>query len=285
MATIQCGSVRFENIQAVLFDKDGTLANVERYLVALGELRSHLVATSLYPTNAELAQDFADDLLKTFGQTRSAIAPDGLMAVGSRYDNEIAAAAAISSTGVGWIASCNQAQLAFQQAEATLSPKVLQTPPLDGMSVLLSSLKTAGLQIGIVSSDVHPEVAAFVSRYTTDEISWYCGAGEQTLPKTHPDFLQFACDSMAVDPAATLVMGDSAADWVLAAGAASPAAGFVAMTGGWQQPPTIDFRQACIPIEFEGAGPEGAGPKGTASQRRRLTYAVIESLSAVEAFK
>ena len=43
MATIQCCGHLFQNILAVLFDKDGTLLNVEDYLIALGKERTHQI--------------------------------------------------------------------------------------------------------------------------------------------------------------------------------------------------------------------------------------------------
>ncbi|MGL4621023.1 MAG: HAD family hydrolase, partial [Chroococcidiopsis sp.] len=43
MVTIQCKDKRFSNIQAIVFDKDGTLENSEEYLRNLGQKRSRLI--------------------------------------------------------------------------------------------------------------------------------------------------------------------------------------------------------------------------------------------------
>ena len=228
MATICCSGHTFEHIQAVLFDKDGTLANVESYLIALGQLRSQLIEAEL--------PGLRPTLLSAFGLKGSAIDPAGLLAVGSRYENEIAAAACIAATGQGWIAAIAIAQKAFQQAASSLAPKVTQTPLLPGALSLLKQLKGAKVKLGIVSSDTHTEVAAFVEHYQLTEVGWYCGAAPDVLPKTHPDFLQVACEAMGVSPAATLVIGDSAADLALAR---QGSAGFLGMTGGWQQSPQL----------------------------------------------
>ncbi len=233
MATICCQGHTFEQIQAVLFDKDGTLADVEAYLKALGNLRSQLIASKIPGLRSQL--------LAAFGLEGDTVDPTGLLAVGSRYENEVATAAYIAAAGQGWIAAIATVQKAFQKAEESLAPKVAKTPPLEGASSLLKRLKSADIKLGIVSSDAHVEVAAFIEQYQLTEISWYCGAAPTALPKTHPSFLQMACEAMAVSPLATLVIGDSAADLALAR---QGAAGFVGMTGGWQRSPSLESTSA-----------------------------------------
>jgi len=234
MATIRCLDYSFEPVQAVLFDKDGTLANVETYLRALGSARAQSVAAHLHTSKATQLQSA---VLSTFGLSPDRLDPAGLLAVGSRYENEIAAAACLAAVGCGWIAAVERVKAAFVEAETALAPKVHKTPMLAGVNDLISRLAAAGVKVGIVSSDLHSEVAAFVDYYQLAEVSWYCGASSTTLPKTHPDFLQFACEALMVDLAKTLVIGDSAADYRLAS---QGAAGFLGMTGGWQEPPDID---------------------------------------------
>ncbi len=230
MATIQCLGHSFENIQAVLFDKDGTLANVETYLLALGRERSHFI-------NAQVP-GLQGPILSAFGLQNDSIDPTGLMAVGSRTENKIAAAAYVAAAGYGWIAALNLVENAFQQAKATLPAKVTQTLLMEGTALLLQRLRSAQVKLGIVSSDTQSEVATFVNHHQLTDIGWYCGAAPKTLPKTHPDFLKFACQAMGVNSSATLVIGDSAADLQLAQ---QGAAGFLGMTGGWQRPPTIEI--------------------------------------------
>jgi phosphoglycolate phosphatase len=230
MATIRCQGHYFENIQAVLFDKDGTLANVEQYLTTLAKQRSHFITTQVPALQS--------DLMGAFGLQGNALDPTGLMAVGSRYENEIAAAAYVTAHGYGWIEALNLVQAAFVQAEASLPAKVTHTPPLEGARPMIQQLASTGLKIGIVSADAQAEVAAFIEGYAMAPISWYCGAAATTLAKGHPDFLQFACQAMNTDCKATLIVGDSAADLQLAQ---QGAAGFLGMTGGWQRSPQIEM--------------------------------------------
>ena len=68
-----------------LFDKDGTLEDSAAYLRNLGQKRSRLIDAQIPGTQ--------DPLLMAFGIDRDCLDPTGLLAVGSRRENEIAAAA------------------------------------------------------------------------------------------------------------------------------------------------------------------------------------------------
>ncbi|NES40040.1 MAG: HAD family hydrolase, partial [Moorea sp. SIO2C4] len=97
MVTIRCGKVTFPNIEAVIFDKDGTLEDSQVYLRELAYKRSRLIDAQI--------PGIGEPLLMAFGVQDDTLDPTGLMAVGSRRENEIAAAAYIAETGRGWLES------------------------------------------------------------------------------------------------------------------------------------------------------------------------------------
>ncbi|MGL5195823.1 MAG: HAD family hydrolase, partial [Chroococcales cyanobacterium] len=43
MTTIQCRDIKFERIEAIIFDKDGTLEDSEDFLRLLGQKRSRII--------------------------------------------------------------------------------------------------------------------------------------------------------------------------------------------------------------------------------------------------
>ena len=93
-----CSAVRvFRNIEAVIFDKDGTLEDSQSYLRELGIKRARLIDAQI--------PGIGEPLLMAFGMQNNQLDPAGLMAVGSRYENEIAAAAYIAETGRSWFES------------------------------------------------------------------------------------------------------------------------------------------------------------------------------------
>ncbi|MEM6449844.1 MAG: HAD-IA family hydrolase [Cyanobacteria bacterium P01_D01_bin.105] len=236
MTTILCDKHRFENIEAVLFDKDGTLACVEPYLIALGKARAQRIEALAYEVFPRAAAGIGDDILIAFGQTDRAVDPAGLLAVGSRAENEIAAAAYVAARGLGWVAALSLVRKAFTQGAQSLPEKVGQTPLLFGVATLFEWLKSNGVAIGIVSSDTHSEVTAFITHYELD-VDWHCGVEGAALTKTQPGFLSLACRTMDVTPAQVLIIGDSASDMALAS---QGAAGFIGISGGWSTPPPFE---------------------------------------------
>jgi phosphoglycolate phosphatase-like HAD superfamily hydrolase len=74
VVSIRCKGVTFQNIEAVLFDKDGTLANSEAFLRSLAQKRSRMIDAQ-FPGVQE-------PLLMAFGVDGERLDPAGLMAVG-----------------------------------------------------------------------------------------------------------------------------------------------------------------------------------------------------------
>ena len=233
MATIRCGEYLFEDISAVLFDKDGTLAYVEDYLCELGHERICQIAAAL----PDIANSITANLTAAMGISAEGINPAGLMAIASRHENEIAAAAYVANTGIGWMESKAIVKAAFDRAKANMPTQADRTPLiLEGRS-LIAQLKTAGVKVGIISADSHTAVSEFIDYYNlSSKIDWYCGSSKATIDKTAPNALSYACKALGRQPTQTLVIGDSMADWVLAQ---QGAAGFIATTGGWRQELTI----------------------------------------------
>ncbi|MEO0456479.1 MAG: HAD family hydrolase [Cyanobacteria bacterium P01_A01_bin.114] len=240
---ICCNGVQFANIQAVIFDKDGTLAQVDTFLGQLGQLRCQQLV--------RLIPDIQTSVLDSFGLTHDAgsvhsstysIDPAGLLAVGSRFENVVAIAAHVAATGRGWLEALDIVETAFFNADQALPLKAPLTPPVPGARELLAQLKAAQLKLGLLSSDTQTHVESFAE---THQLASYfsCLQGvSQAFPvKTHPQFLAQACRTLQVDPTKVLVIGDSAADQSIAA----HTAGFIGVTGGWSRSfeiiPTVPF--------------------------------------------
>lgn len=226
MATVQCCGHTFENISAVLFDKDGTLANVEDYLCDLGYERIRQIE--------QVVPGVGENIAIALGLSARKVNPTGIMAVASRRETEIAAAAYVAATGRGWIESLKIVTEAFGRANL---PQIERTPLISGGRSLIKQLKATGIKIGIVSADAHLAVGKFIEYYDlAPDIDWYCGASIAMPAKTAPDFLKYACTALRSRPERTLLIGDSAADLAIAR---QGAAGFLGMVGGWSSPPSL----------------------------------------------
>ena len=214
MVTIRCRDVSFPNIQAVIFDKDGTLEDSQGFLRELGQKRSRLIDAQI--------PGIGEPLLMAFGINGEKLDPTGLIAVGSRRETEIAAAAYIAETGRGWLESLAIARSAFEEADRYLKDAANTTPLFVGSLDVLKFLCEAGLKLGILSAASTARVQAFVKRHQLEPYIQLQQGVDEGPSKPDPTLFLQACQTLGVAPASTLMVGDSAGDIEMArrAGAA-----------------------------------------------------------------
>ncbi|MFN6462799.1 MAG: HAD family hydrolase [Nostoc sp. DedVER02] len=218
MVTIKCRNITFDNIQAILFDKNGTLEDSETYLRSLAQKATRLIDAQIPGTG--------EPLLMAFGINGNLLDPAGLISVASRRETEIAAAAYIAETGKGWFECLKIARQALDEAEKYIE----QTPsPLFvGSLELLKYLQKAGLKLGILSAATTDEVNKFVANHQlSDYIQLEMGVDEGPSKPDPVLFLQ-ACQALGVEPGATLMVGDAVGDMQMARNA--KAAGCIGIT-------------------------------------------------------
>jgi phosphoglycolate phosphatase len=242
--TFRCQDRTFENIQALVFDKDGTLADVESYLKSLGQKRARLVDAKI--------PGVQEPLMLAFGMEASGISPMGLLAVGSRRENEIAAAAYVAETGRAWAEALMVAAGAFQEAESYLTPKAIHTPLLPHIGDWLAKFQQSGLKLGILSADTTDNVKAFINASgISSRIHAYQSVDGTGMSKPDPRLYEAICQKLDVSPQQTLMIGDSTLDMQMATTARS--AGCIGVTWGWKM--SVAITQAtCIisdPQELE----------------------------------
>ncbi|NET52791.1 MAG: HAD family hydrolase [Merismopedia sp. SIO2A8] len=233
VCTIQCQGVTFEDIDWVLFDKDGTLAQSSAFLYQLGRLRSRFLDAQI--------PGVQDPLLMAFGFEDNQLSPQGLIAVGSRAENEVAAAAYVAETGRGWVESLEIVHNAFAEADANLGPKQEATVPIDGVKDLVRSLTQSNTHLGIVSSDITQNVVAFAQHYGIAD-HFEILAGVDTVDKRDraacQAFLQTTLPNIKpLDSSRIIVIGDSLADIQLAQ--YIDAVGCIGVTWAWNTPYAI----------------------------------------------
>ena len=234
MVTIQCKSVRFANIQAIIFDKDGTLEDSEAYLRNLGQKRSRLIDAQI--------PGIGEPLLMAFGIDGDRLDPTGLLAVGSRRETEIAAAAYIAETGRGWLESCAIARRAFEEADSYIG--TAPSPLFVGSLEVLKYLFDGGLKLGILSAASTQRVRAFVQRHRLQDYVGLQMGVDSGPSKPDPALFLQACQTLGVEPSATLMVGDSAGDIEMARNAG--AAGCIGIC--WGKPQAAHLHTADVAI-------------------------------------
>ncbi|HEY9659577.1 MAG TPA: HAD family hydrolase, partial [Allocoleopsis sp.] len=214
----------FEDIQAVVYDKDGTLASSEAFLRNLAQRRARLIDAQI--------PGVQEPLLMAFGLEGNQIHPAGLMAVGTRWENEIAAAAYVAETGRGWAEALQIVHSSFAEADRYMPPKSDQTPLIPGAIELLQRLDQAAIKLAILSSDSAENVEAFVNHSSLQSyFKAICGVDPQYVTKSDPQLLSQLFKMLEVPPAQSLLIGDSQLDVQIAKAAGM--AGCISFLGGW----------------------------------------------------
>lgn len=229
MITLQCQGRRFTGIRAVIFDKDGTLANVESFLRNLVHRRVRLIDAQV--------PGVQEPLLMAFGVDADQINPAGLMAVGSRRENEIAAAAYIAETGRDWAEALRIVHAAFAEADKETQQKANETPLVNGALPLLDRFFSAGLKLAMLSSDSSQNVQEFIARYQLEEYFLVQSGVDGFLSKAEPLLLEKILFQLQTTPEQTIVVGDSDIDVQIAHSLGCQ--GCIGVTGGWSKPPTV----------------------------------------------
>ncbi|MEI6442875.1 MAG: HAD family hydrolase [Nostocales cyanobacterium ELA583] len=218
MATIKCKNIAFSNIEAILFDKNGTLEDSESYLRTLGQKAARIIDAQIPGIGAPL--------LRAFGINGDLLDPAGLISVASRKETEVAAAAYIAETGRGWFESLKIARQALEEADKYIekTPSPLFVGSLD----ILKSLSLAGLKLGILSAATTEEVKKFVNIHELGDYLQLEKGVDKGPSKPDPALFLEACQALGVTPGATLMVGDSVGDMQMAC--AAKAAGCIGIT-------------------------------------------------------
>lgn len=221
MVNIRCKNVKFSNIKAIIFDKDGTLEDSQEFLRNLGQKRCRLIDAQI--------PGIGDPLLMSYGINGNYIDPTGLMAVGSRKENEIVAAGYIAETGRSWLESLTIARRAFEEADKMLQ-NAPPSPIYPGTLEVLEYLAKTDVKLGILSSARTISIEAFVKRYELDHYFQLKMGVDGSLMKPDPALFTSACQQLDVEPGVTLMVGDSPGDMEM--GKNAGAAGCIGISWG-----------------------------------------------------
>lgn len=216
MTSIFCKNQTFTGIKAIIFDKDGTLENSQPFLRELLLKRIRLLDSQV--------PGVGEPLLMAFGLQNNLLDPTGLMAVGSRQENEIAAAAYLAETGKGWFESLEMVKKVFKEADECIPKNMINSPIFPDVKPVIEALATSEIKLGVLSSDSTENVEEFLEKY---QLSPYftlkMGLHSQWF-KPNPQLLIYACQHLNVSPNNTLMIGDALGDILMAKEAKAAAA-------------------------------------------------------------
>jgi phosphoglycolate phosphatase len=220
VANIRCKQKTFTNVEAILFDKNGTLEDSESHLLLLAKRCARIIDAQIPGTG--------EPLLMAFGVNNNTLDPAGLIAVASRRDTEIAAAAYIAETGRSWHESVSIARSCLDEADRYMKTGQAVSPLFPGSLEILENLSQAGLKVGILSAASSSEVYEFVKAHNLGKYVQLAMGVDGGVSKPDPRLFLQACDQLGVNSGATLMVGDSTGDMQMARNA--DAAGCIGIT-------------------------------------------------------
>jgi len=236
MITIRCNQHLFHNIEAIIFDKDGTLADSEKFLWELAHKRARLIDANIPGTY--------EPLLMAFGVEQNYLNPTGLMAVGSNKENQIVAAGYIAETGKSWFEALEIASECFENAEKAFPTRGLTSPLFAGSLEVLEMLSKKGLKIAILSADTTQGVKDFVENHQLSPYIDFIMGVDGGLSKPDPRLYLQTCQQLGVNPLNTLMVGDSQGDIAMAKNA--QAGGVIGIC--WKYPHATHLNTADVVI-------------------------------------
>jgi phosphoglycolate phosphatase len=228
-------------IDAVLFDKDGTLCHSEPMLQSLAQARVFqcLRLVALPEGNAERPAQLEELLCKAYGLSDEGIHPAGTTAVAARDHNLISTATALAQVGLGWPDALAIAEEAFALTDALHGEGAAHPPqPTAGVLSLLQRLRGVDVRCAVISNDHEQGIRAFLAR---NEVTHHFAAlwsAEHRPRKPDPGAVHGLCRDLGITPDRCALIGDANSDLRMARSAGVPVV--LGYQAGWKKAPSLD---------------------------------------------
>ncbi|WP_254946222.1 HAD family hydrolase [Cyanobium sp. AMD-g] len=228
-------------LEAVLFDKDGTMSQSEPMLVALAQARVFhcLALADLAAGDPERHRDLGDLLHRAYGLAPEGVHPAGTMAVASRDQNLVATATALVQVGLGWPEALAMAEAVFARTDALHGQGSEQRPaPTAGLRPLLETLLRAGVRCAVISNDHVEGIEAFLAAHDLAAYVQAIWSAEHQPRKPDPAAVHGLCAELGVAVESCALIGDANSDLRMARAAGVPVV--LGYRAGWRRPVELD---------------------------------------------
>tara|TARA_Y100001968_G_scaffold83141_1_gene74262 strand:+ start:244 stop:1032 length:789 start_codon:yes stop_codon:yes gene_type:complete len=245
---IKNSSVGF--VQAIIFDKDGTLSNSEEYLIELAKVRIEFLIQKLKELKINNLKIFLfKKLLQTvFGLKNNSLSANATLAIASRKENIISTATIFALFGFDWFQSHSTVQAIFDEVDIFLSEKKENTHKprtlFPGAFDLLKSLKNEGVCIALMTNDTQAGIEEFICGNKLEGIFDYLWSAEKQPSKPNPKAVIELCKRMNLKPSECALVSDADTDLKMAKEADIPIV--IGFAGGWKNPPNLTEKHFSI---------------------------------------
>lgn len=201
------------DIDAILFDKDGTLLNFGDLWIGWFDQLVSTVNHQL-PSHQQLSHHALYPKVGIYPEQRL-WDPTGPLTIGSLDDIATILALSLFEARVAW----NDATQITQDAMTTLAQQ-LDWPscvtPVEGLIDFVTRASHAGVRMGVVTSDDKQNADLHLSILSlTDHFPVVLGHDQVARGKPYPDMALAACQQLDVLPQRTLIIGDSNGDMAM----------------------------------------------------------------------
>jgi phosphoglycolate phosphatase len=245
MVCLQLRGTVLGDVDAVLFDKDGTLSISEPQLLTLAKARVFLCleqAAAVVPST--VLPELQQLLERAYGLRIEAICPAGITAVASRDHNLIATATALVQVGVGWPEALALSERVFAEADQQDARRSLGTPAAtstttDGLRPWLEQLNAAGVVCAVISNDDMAGIEHFLASHGLERLFAGLWSAEHRPRKPDPAAVHGLCEQIGVAAGRCALIGDANSDLRMAVAAGIPHQLALGYTAAWRTPPPL----------------------------------------------
>ena len=245
MVCLQLRGTALGAVDAVLFDKDGTLSISEPQLLTLAKARVFLCGELAAPAITPQAKQELQHLLeRAYGLGAEAICPAGITAVASRDHNLIATATALVQVGLGWPEALALSEQVFAQADQQdarrrSDPSSPTSTTTAGLRPLLEQLQAAGVVCAVISNDDMAGIEHFLASHQLKGFFAGLWSAEHRPRKPDPAAVHGLCEQLGVAAARCALIGDANSDLQMAVAAGIPHQLALGYTAAWSSPPPL----------------------------------------------
>ena len=210
MVTIKCGDKKFEDVELVGFDKDGTLLDISMYVPVMQKRAEVLIK------KYKLPEDTYNSIVELYGvnPVKNSIIPGGNIHE-PRVNNLRRTRDFLQSYSVN--ATIGELSDIFDQVDDVVDFSA-HIKPYPGVKELLEKLDATGVKIIVFTHDsTTPATKHLKSAGIRKHFDLILGIDFDSPynRKPAPDMLQYACKIMDVDVTKSIVLGDDNVDMLL----------------------------------------------------------------------
>ena len=240
MATLLLRDQNLGPVEAVLFDKDGTLSNSEPELHLLAMRRLDLCLAAVDPQRRPALRL---RLLEAYGLSDDGVHPAGITAVATRDHNLLATATALAQVGLGWPESIRLSEAVFDRCDRSDHAPSATT---ERAVAAIERLATAGILCAVISNDNHAGIAAFLENHGLGQHFHAIWSADNAPRKPNPEAVHGLCAELGVSVNACALIGDASSDLQMGVAVGLPHHRVLGYTAGWSQSPPLGERHPLI---------------------------------------